>query len=81
MVATSTQKNKSSEFISDFVDKGYEKSCIDNGNACLFSLNFCICSSTVYRFLWVRAAVDQLQAGVHVYCAEDAELQGRAWPQ
>ncbi|XP_017326609.1 DNA damage-inducible transcript 4-like protein [Ictalurus punctatus] len=30
MVATSTQKNKSSEFISDFVDGGYDQSCIDN---------------------------------------------------
>lgn len=45
MVATSTQKNKSSEFISDFVDGGYDQSCIDNGNVHIFRISPIFCSS------------------------------------
>lgn len=31
MVATSTLKNKNSECISEFIDREYDPSCIDNG--------------------------------------------------
>lgn len=76
MVATSAQKNKSSEFISDFVDKGCDRSFIDNGNVCIhfFSLHVnAFAASLLFPIEqgWCRSAV------VHVYSAVDAELQGR----